>query len=150
MSNRGFTLIETLVYLALFGLIMGGMVAAAYVLFESSDRNQTKAMLQEEQNFVMGKIIWALNAASGASVSGSTLMITKYASPNAVIDLSGTDARLNGDILNNTNVMVDNLSFVHSGVPPAESIEINLTMSARTPTGMTITQSAATTRYIRK
>ena len=150
MSNRGFTLIETLVYLALFGLIMGGMVAAAYVLFESSDRNQTKAMLQEEQNFIMGKIIWALNNASGAS-GGSTLTITKYgASPNDVIDVSGTNARLNGDILNNTNVMVDNLSFVHSGVPPAESIEINLTMSARTPTGMTITQSALTTRYIRK
>lgn len=149
--SRGFTLIETLVYLALFALIIGGLVSAAYLLFESSGRNQTKAMLQEEQNFIMAKIGWAMNNASAASVSGSTLTISKYSGPNIVIDKSGDNVRMDGTVLNNTNVTVDDLSFVNvGGGSSAESVETSLTMSAKTPNGMTISLTATSTRYIRK
>ncbi len=151
--KKGFTLIETLVYLALFALIIGGLAASAYMLFETSDRNQTKAMLQEEENFIMAKILRAFDNAASASVSGggSTLTVTRHDFTSGVIDLSGTNVRLDGEVLNNSNVMVDDLSFVHSGGGAApESVEISLTVSARTPAGVSITQSAYTTRYIRK
>ena len=55
-SGAGFTLIEVLVYLALFGLIMSGAVVSAYQMFEASGRNQTRAMIQEEGDFIVAKI----------------------------------------------------------------------------------------------
>jgi len=150
-NNQGFTLIETLVYLALFALMIGGLVVAAYMLFESSDRNQTKAILQEEENFIMAKIMRALDDASAASVSGSTLSIVKYDATSVSIHTSGGDVYLDGNRLNNANVTIGNLSFVHSGGgSDPESVEIDLTATAKTPDGMTITQSASTTRSLRK
>ena len=113
MSNRGFTLIETLVYLALFALVISGMVVAAHLLFATSDRYQSRAMMQEEANFIMAKIGWALNDASSASVSGGALTITKYALPSVVVDSLGNNARVDSEVLNSSNVKVDNLSFVH-------------------------------------
>lgn len=153
MKHQGFTLIETLVYLGLFALIIGGLVSASYMLFETSDRNQTKAMMQEEGNYIMAKVVRALDNASSAAVSlgGSALTIAKYDSSSVVVDISGTDVRLDGAVLNNANVAVDTLLFIHSGGGASpESIEIGLTVSAKTPAGATIIQSASTTRYIRK
>lgn len=159
--NRGFTLVETLVYLALFALIIGGFVAAAYMLFETSDRNQAKAMMQEEQNFLIGKILWTLDNARDVVSGGTSLTVTKYDSSIVRICVSGTDAKFlagaagtcaaNGAILNNSNVTIDSLSFIHiGGGANPESIEAGLTISAKTPTGSTISEIASTTRYIRK
>ena len=58
--TRGFTLIETLVYLALYTIIIGGTLAAAYGMVESAARNETMAMVEEEGNFLIGKIDWIL------------------------------------------------------------------------------------------
>lgn len=160
-NNRGFTLIETLVYLALFSLIIGGLVISAYGLFESSDRNQTKAMLQEEENFVMAKILWALSQAQtvcdpAANTSGATLSVATFGGtcfpPDITIALSGSSVQWGSEALNNSNTSADRLLFIHTyaGGASADSVEMGLTMSAKTPNGMTITQAASTTRYIRK
>ena len=53
---KGFTLIETIVYLALFSILMGGAIVAAFNIFESAGRQQTHTMLQEEGNFLIAKI----------------------------------------------------------------------------------------------
>src|SRR3989344_8094326 len=149
--KKGFTLIETLVYLALFALIIGGMVVAAYLLFETSDRYQSRAMLQEEQNFIMAKIAWALDNAMSANVVGDVLTITKYDPPSITIDSPGTNARLDGEVLNSSSIKVDDLSFIHAGgAGTPESVEITLAVSAVTPTGKPIAQTASTTHYIRK
>ena len=161
MKNRGFTLIETLVYLALFSLIIGGLVISAYGLFESSDRNQTKAMLQEESNFVMAKIVWAISQAQAicdpaANMSGATLSVAVFGGtcfpPDITIALSESNVQWGIAALNNSNTSVDRLLFIHTyaGGTNPDSVEVGLTISAKTPTGMTITQSASTTRYIRK
>lgn len=151
-TDRGFTLIETLVYLALFTLMIGGLVISAYALFESNDRNQTKAMLQEEANFVMAKIVRTLDNAASASVSGgSMLTVTKYDLTTVVVSTTSSNVFIGGSRLNNENVTIDDLLFVRSGGGSApESVEISITASARTPKGMIVTQSASTTRYIRK
>ena len=46
-SNKGFTLIETLVYLALLGLIFTGLFAGGFAIMESFDLLKTKAIAQE-------------------------------------------------------------------------------------------------------
>lgn len=159
MNNRGFTLIETLVYLALFALIIGGFVAAAYMLFETSDRNQTKAMMQEEANFLVGKLNWVMSGVDSsyaitpsANTSDSTLTVTKYDGSTFTVFRSGSSMQLNGETLNNSNVTISKLVFIHTyaGGTSPESIEAGFTISAKTPTGGTISEIASTTRYIRK
>src|SRR5438105_3614795 len=107
-NSTGFTLIETLVYLALFALMIGGIVAASFLLFESSDRNSEKARLQEEKNFIVGKIDWALSGAKtvaspSAGASGSTLTATKYDGTSNTISIAGSNVNQNGAQLNNSN-----------------------------------------------
>lgn len=166
--SSGFTLIETLVYLALFTLIIGGFVMASYALFESAGRNQSKAMLQDEENFIMGKILFSLESAKTINVpvagaSGSSLSITKYDNMQAQFCLAGPLAKdayylggsgsctASGAALNNSNVKVTFLKFSHfdNGTNP-ESVQVELVVSTQIPNGMTISESASSTRYLRK
>jgi prepilin-type N-terminal cleavage/methylation domain-containing protein len=98
MKNRGFTLLETIIYIALFGLIMAGAVASAWELLEGGRRNQAAISIQEEGAFLTRKINWALVGASEVSVQAtSTLIITRpslalYTPPQSplTITASGT------------------------------------------------------------
>ncbi len=56
--TRGFTLIETIVYLALFSIVIGGALAATTLLFEGAGRDTTRARLQEEGNFMLDKVAY--------------------------------------------------------------------------------------------
>ncbi len=161
MNTRGFTLIETLVYLALFALIIGGFVSAAYMMFETNDRNQTLAMMHEEEDFLLAKITWALRAAENISdpsdpapatrTSGSTLTLSLYDGTSATISRSGSDIIYNFVPLNNSNVTISKLVFVrrHESGTNIESIETGFTVSARASNGSIITEIASTTHYVR-
>jgi len=166
-SQKGFTLIETLIYLGLYAIIMTGALTAIYTIFESSARNQVKAMVQEEGTFILGKIDWALTGAKTigsppTGSTGSTLSITKFDSTAGnpiVISLSGANAMISrsgnpGAVLNNSNVSVTNLTFTHtsasgSGSNP-ESVAASFTLQATTSDGLSYSQSFATVKYLRK
>jgi prepilin-type N-terminal cleavage/methylation domain-containing protein len=75
MKNNGFTLIETMIYIALFGLIMSGAVVTAYQLLEGGRRNQAAISIQEEGTFLTRKINWALVGASEVNVIATTTLI---------------------------------------------------------------------------
>lgn len=71
-NNKGFTLIEAVIYIALLGLIMTGAVATAYQLLSGAGSLATKNTAQEEGNFVQRKLQWALSDMSNMPVvSGS-------------------------------------------------------------------------------
>lgn len=163
-SGAGFTLIEVLVYLALFAILIGGAVAAAYNVVEGSGRSQTRAMLQEEGDFLTAKISWALSGAQAinsppADTPGSILSVTKWDAGigTVTITLAGADLTLSragnpAQILNNSNIQISNLNFTHTftgGINP-ESLAADFTLSARTPNGITISQDFSTTNYLRK
>jgi Tfp pilus assembly protein PilE len=157
MRSRGFTIIETLVYLALFALLLGGIVSASFLLMESSGRNQTKAMMQEEKDFLVAKINEAMSGAQSvstpsANASAASLAVTKYGGTTAAISLASGRLVYNGANISNTNVTVSNLVFIHAyqGGANPESVEAGFTISAKTPNGATVTQIATTTRYVRK
>lgn len=155
--SMGFTLIETLVYLALFSLIIGGFIVVSYMLFEASGRNQTRAMLQQEKNFLVGKIDWILDGAQTihlpeGSAPDTTLFLTKYGGSSYRISLEGREMAFDGRALSTADVTVSNLVFIRrieSGTG-LESIEAGFTITARTPAGAVITETASTTRYLRK
>ena len=62
MKNRGFTLIETIVYVALFGVLMAGILPAVYSVLQGGAQINRRATVQDEENFVFRKIGWALSS----------------------------------------------------------------------------------------
>jgi len=70
---NGFTLIEVIIYLALFSILMAGFLTAAFTLVESSGTDTTDSMVQAEGGYLLTKINWAL-AHSGAEVDPKTLV----------------------------------------------------------------------------
>src|SRR3989344_1460523 len=80
----GFTLIETLIYIALFSMIIGGAFMAAYQLIDGASKLNTKSATEQEINFVLRKIDWALTGVDPTqpiippSGYSDTLTLTKY------------------------------------------------------------------------
>jgi len=74
MKNRGFTLIETMIYIALFSILIGTGFVTAFQLIDSSDKLSTKTVTAEEGNFVSRKIDWVftgLDATNPPTIGGS-------------------------------------------------------------------------------
>src|SRR3989344_6349600 len=61
-KSRGFTLLETIIYIALFSIIMGGTLVAVFNILEGGGNINTKNTAQDESTFVMRKIGWALGS----------------------------------------------------------------------------------------
>lgn len=166
--QRGVTLIETIMYISLFSLIIGGPIVAAYQIFESSGRDHTRIILQEEGDFLVAKINWALSGAqtitgpSAATCNGSTgntLLLTKWDLSIGTIAFSQTGDSMviirnagTPEPLNNSNTTLSNLGFRHcyDGGDNPESVNAAFTLSARTPAGQIISQDFFTTVYVRK
>ena len=167
---RGFTLIETLIYIAIYSIIMAGALVSVYAILGSSARNAMKAMVQEEGSFLIGKIDWALTGAQSISqptigASGATLSTTKYDASIGnpiVISLSGGDLTISRggnppQTLNNSNVQVSCAPvgcFAHAsasgdGINP-ESVSATITVHATTSEGLSYTQDFTTVKYLRK
>lgn len=162
MKNSGFTLIETLVYLGLFSMLIGGALVAAFGIFESNGRNQTKAIVQAEGQFLAAKIDWVLSGVKSidqppAGSPGSLLSVTKYGGETVKVSISGPDVEIQrgiapAKILNNSNVEITDLLFTHKnpGGGNPESVEARFRVDARTPTGGSFTEEFFTVKYIRR
>lgn len=68
----GFTLIETLIYIGLLGLIMAATLASSYELLRSSSTTSGKTTTQEEGVFIERKLEWALADMSEAPTQSGT------------------------------------------------------------------------------
>ena len=159
-SNKtGFTLIESIIYLALFVIIIGGGMVAVYQIIQSTDTAYNHVILQGEANFLLRKIDWALN--------GATSIITPFdATPttNLVVnkDIGGsltqltftlTDGNitlerdsLGANTLNSSSITVDSLYFKQD---PTDSITADFTLTTL-QAGKPATQSFSTTKYLRQ
>jgi prepilin-type N-terminal cleavage/methylation domain-containing protein len=71
MDKRGFTLLEVIIYIALFGLIIGGAFTAAYNLLEGAQRHYDSVSVQQEGTFINRKLNWELTNAQSVSLSGA-------------------------------------------------------------------------------
>ena len=131
-TNQGFTLIETLIYVALFFIMIGGCLGAVYQIIQSSNAANARIIVNDEANFLLRKINWALTGASSVYVSApQNLTIYKTTPPPGgnpiVFDLiSGNLRVVRGagapTVLNSANVTVASLSFqkiIETGRPDA-------------------------------
>jgi prepilin-type N-terminal cleavage/methylation domain-containing protein len=168
-SKRGFTLIEVIIYLALFSMLIGGIIVVAYTIFESAGRDQARELLQQEGNFLTGKIEWALSGANAINnppvdTPLDILQVTKYGglviAINTSEDCSGSTVTGNIFLQNGTNctqlnssgVQMSNLSFSHNfgGGAVPENVTAKFTLTTRTQNGIFISQDFYTTKYLRK
>ena len=158
MKQSGFTLIEALVYIALFGLFMTGAIVAAYNLSEGSGRAQARAMLKMEGDFLLRKIELLCRdssevASPTVNASGTTLVVLRPDGSTVRVSLVGDNLQLDsGDgpqRLADGDVRVTELVFQHTradgiGVDP-EEVSFRFTVAAVAPNGMLVTERFPTT-----
>ena len=106
-NQKGFTIIETLIYLALFTILIGGVMISAYFIVQASSDSQQNTVIQEEANFLSGKIRWELN---GESYGSSTV--------DADFALNGGNLEFLGDPINSNTVSITNLVFTKTAPDP--------------------------------
>ncbi len=152
-TQDGFTLIETLLYMALFGIIIGGFAVTAHNLIQGSGKTTALALAQKEGNFILRKIDWALTGVKtinipAAGASGAILTVTKYDASVLTFDMNSGNMRLQRGTgipmaLNSGNVTVAGVVFDHSaaanGIP--EKIKADFTVNGKPFT---------LTKYLRK
>ncbi len=163
--KSGFTLIEVVIYIALFGILFGGAIVASYNVIESSGRNQSRAQLQAEGEFLLAKIGYVLSGVQNISmpsvgITGSILKLSKYDGTTVSVYATGPLLMLQTSANNlpiNTSSMglsPNSLLFTHlassgNGINP-ESLKVEFTLTTLTPTGRVLSQDFSSTTYVRK
>lgn len=137
--TTGFTLIETLLYIGLLGIILGSFLQIAFQLIESSNRMSEKVFVLEETNFLLRKIDFLLSSAVSVVKPevGETGQILKINNDGSYVILSFDSATKNVSlkrssssekILNSDFLPVDDLSFERVVVNGKEVIKVTLTI----------------------
>lgn len=160
-SGAGFTLIETLVYIALFTIIIGGGMVAVYQIIESTNASYNHVILQEEANFLFRKINWALTGAVTVNVTSGTnpfdtltvskpglsLIFTRDSGNNSLTLKKSTGPVIE---LNSGSISVLHLTF--EDIPPSNGMLQGMTTNFTLETaqnGRPASQIFSTTKYLR-
>jgi len=161
-NQRGTTLIETLVYIGLFTIIIGGGMVATYQIIESIGKNQNKTIVESEGNFLLRKIDWALTGVSTisspvASSTGPNLTVDKINFPSSPLvhlefKFLNNNLKLSRDggaanKLNGAQAILSDMVFEHLaavGTRP-EAVKASFTLSY-----IGFSQNFSTTKYLRK
>jgi type II secretory pathway pseudopilin PulG len=163
----GFTLIETIIYIGVFSFIITSCFISLYSLIQSSNKNQTVAMVQEEGNFLIGKIDYILSQTKNINspLSAGNILSVDTNNPTInpiIIEINDHNMTIkkgpNGPlILNNSNILIScplNGCFNHIDSNEIEfspeSIEANIIINTKTLDGLPYTQSFETIKYLRK
>jgi type II secretory pathway component PulJ len=138
--RRGFTLLETILYIALLSIILVAMITSAYALMRASAHSEDSTWASTEGLFVMNKIEWILSATSSAARiispapgahSNSLSLITPNADRVTITrNGNGIDIQTGNTIspLTSSRVRVSSLSFYNSGA----TIEASTTIDGET------------------
>ena len=80
---KGFTLIEIIIYVALLSLTIGFILAGVYQILDSKTGVLARTSVEEEANFLMKKIKWAMTGVDAvnqptAGATSTTLSVNKF------------------------------------------------------------------------
>jgi prepilin-type N-terminal cleavage/methylation domain-containing protein len=119
-KRNGFTLVEVLVYLALFGLVFSGLLVGAFAVIGNIGRNDAQIMAQYEGNFILAKI-------------ERELCLNNFVIENGAL-------KLGGNFLNNSQMVVSNLEFTDlDGL-----VRVSFLLEANTDFGQNYSQNFST------
>lgn len=159
--QKGFTLIETIIYLALFSIIIGGVLVSAYQIIQASTQSQENALIQEEGHFLVAKINWALTGARtvtfpASGTPGTTLDLDKFDGTSVIIDWFNPDMRSQpgNTPLNSASVRVDPIppsTNIFTYIDPVGSKPAAVKVDFRVTSTLTGQyQDFSTTKFLRK
>ena len=159
---RAFTLLESLLYIALFGLLLQGAVAGISAITEKAGRNQEKALIETEGNFLIAKMTYDIDHSKSisapilnSSATSTTLQLISDTGTNITIQKSGTSLTrtkaTDTETLSSNAIRIDRLSFaltpdLYNSVAPA-FLQIDLQISASSTSGINVTQPFSSIVY---
>jgi type II secretory pathway pseudopilin PulG len=158
---RAFTLIETLIYLALFSILIYGALGGIYALTASSERNQTRADVESEGNFLLAKITYDVSHSQSLSspsmnASSSTLALVSddgstitYATSASVLDRTQNGTTLP---LSSNTVLLSGLTFYSiastSGGVSTKELQTTFQLSTTVDNGQSYTETFSDSSYL--
>jgi prepilin-type N-terminal cleavage/methylation domain-containing protein len=158
---RGFTLLEVVVYVALFSILIGGAMLSVFEMISSSGHSKAKITLEEEGSFLLSKIEWELSGAQEIrspliSATSSTLSlligdtdsvsVTNAHGAMLLQKAEGVPIKISSD-----DVVVDRLLFHHnaSSSTALESIEFSFSLEIMDQGGHRIGEDFSAEYYAR-
>lgn len=117
---RAFTLIETIIYIALFGVFMSGVLLSVYSMMQSGDQFTNRNSATNEGTFVTAKLDWVLRSLGSVTTPssgyGTSLSVTRSDGTQVDVRLTSgvIEMRINGGSyvpLTTNNVTVTSLGF---------------------------------------
>ena len=121
----GFTLFETIIYIALLSVVTSFVMVVFYQLIGSGDQHRNRIEADSEANFMMQRIVWAVTGASAINspainATGTSLSVTKfnYAQNPIVFDLNSRNLRIakasgTPAFLGSSRIAVESVIFEH-------------------------------------
>lgn len=78
MKNSGFTLLETIIYCALFSVLMTSAIITVYALMATTASTKKQTSIIAEATFITQKLSWVFtNATSIEVINADTIIITR-------------------------------------------------------------------------
>ncbi len=120
MKQNGFTLIEIIIYIALFGVLMTSALVTVYELLNSVEINKTALITQTEGTFINDKLRWAITGSTIVTTDGDILsivpsthipfgQITFYVNDEILYIKRGTNPP---ELLTSTDMIVSDFSII--------------------------------------
>ncbi len=158
MKNKGFTLIEVLIYIALSAVLMGSAFITVYQLIDGSRKLNSKNTTQEEGNFVIRKIGWALSGINpsttptitGAACSRSISIVKSDTSLSPIVIRLNSSGAINYIEMNKNGGTFYPITTSNVSVACLEFISLSGSPSGITATATIDGKVFNITKYIRK
>lgn len=132
---RAFSLVEVLVYLAIFLMVSTASVTLMLSLNDFIDQYRLETMLYRSGTSVMEQIMLALRQADSVSASGvgvltvaNTSVVTGVSLTAGVLEL--TLDGISYSSLTNDNVVVSGFTSYHYDLSPGEMVRVKLDLTA--------------------
>ncbi len=121
--KKGFTLIETILYIALTVLLIGGIIVSIYPIFTGTEHASKRVTIDTETAFLMRKLAWGLSSATTVNMpdpgtNGDTLEVVtasgetlSFTGKDGTVTLSKNGAA--AQPLLSSRIAVSDLSFAN-------------------------------------
>lgn len=150
--KKGYTIIEMLLYIAIFSLIIGSILAIAMSISDQRIKNLITQEVDYQGQLVLNNInqnlrnASTINAPAAGSSSASLALNTATAANNPTIYDSFANQNVNkvrikqgasaAEYLTNSRVSVSNLSFTNRAITGGrDSIDVSFTLTYYNPSG---------------
>ncbi|MDO8537148.1 MAG: type II secretion system protein [bacterium] len=142
--RRGFTLIETVIYIGLFSIITSFVLVVFYQIIGGQNQQRNRVEVDSEANFMMQKMMWGIMGATAINqpalnATSATLSVTKYnyAQNPIVFDIGSRNLRITKAsgtpvFLGSSRIYVNQLIFEHLPQVQSAPEAVKITMQVVT------------------